>query len=511
MINKSLIIGILAISTLSLSFSKDIQFQLQNKDSIKEALEQLAYTNNGVYWDGANERFVYKDSKLKQNIYFIAEALLRDQETVIASLKESPKQVINIISKNTNTVDIRSRTEPFDLIQGAITEKIMKLQGDLILRHGGSRIFVSTLIHRKLHLLFGSNEDINNVGHSLSSFNLLNDRSNRNILIFCADKKNVFKNENYILGEKISKSLTSFLQIIPMDVDDIKNDTRKINLTCNDITYILNTKIASALQPPKPYNSTIYSNKNPLNVLVTFAIIDKLEKSNFNKLIAFMQYAGYQYDGQEVVESTSIFSKLFQESDLFIPSAHDLNINLFDIGKEYSQKIQFSKNIVTQNALVVPVKITMLFPAHGNLLRLHNSTEFFPKLLIMRSELKTNPLFVIQASCYSYVNINSWIGFYRIALDSLYNKDLQKALKFTNDMPYVIGSNSSFSTKNIMDIKKLFSTYLAATEVIALGGNPNDIYRELDDHDRTNKFFDVFEKWYKLTSNNPEINPFKPI
>ncbi|MDJ0636111.1 MAG: hypothetical protein QNJ34_23215 [Xenococcaceae cyanobacterium MO_188.B29] len=486
-------------------------FSSNKLTDLREAIERIPYKNDLVRWDGANEQFIYQDDALKNDVYLIAETMLTEPAKVVGVLKAMPEKVRNKFTTNTNTIDSWSRTEPFDLLQGAITEYMMKHHGDLILKYGGSRITITKLVHRKLHLLLKAEKDQDPLGDTLRSFSILNDRQNQRILLFCADKSTTYIGHQVNLGHISSSSLTPFFKTLSIEVDQIERNPSKFKLVCDEGIYTLRSRVATALPLPDLYNSDVFGVKHPLNVLVTFSIIDDLNQSHRDRLVNFMRLGGYKYQEQKNVETINAFGSAFRRSDIFIPVAHGLDINSFDIGKEYSQQITFTKKIKIDRSRIVPIQITALFPLEGDLLSVQNGRKFFPGLLTFRRQNNLQSLVIINASCYSYENIYPWIDFYRQSLEFELQDDSSKSLESIRNLPYIIGSKSSFATDSIADIVKNFSYYIASIEVLALGGNPDDIFRELNEHDRSHEYFTVFDSWYRRTGNDPKINPFNPI
>lgn len=486
-------------------------FSANKLTDLRAAIERIPYKNDLVRWDGAREKFIYQDDALKNDVYLIAETMLTEPSKVVGVLNGMPEEVRNKFTTNINTIDSWSRTEPFDLLQGAITEYMIKHHGELILKHGGSRITITKLVHRKIHLLFNPEKDQDPLGDSLRSFSILNDRQNQRILLFCADKSTTSIGHQVNLGHISSSSLTPFFKTLSIEVDQIERNPSKFTIACDQGIYTLQTKLANALPLPNPYNSDVFGVKHPLNVLVTFSIIDDLNQAHRDRLINFMRLGGYKYKEQKNVETINAFGTAFRHSDVFIPVAHGLDINSFDIGKEYSQQIIFTKEIKVDRSRIVPIQITALFPLEGKLLSVQNGRKFLPGLLTFRRQNNLQSLAIINASCYSYENIYPWIDYYRQSLDFERQNDSSKSLESIRNLPYIIGSKSSFPTDSIADIVKNFSYYIASIEVLALGGNTDDIFTELNEHDRSHKYFTVFDSWYRRTGNDPKINPFNPI
>ncbi|MBM4251713.1 MAG: hypothetical protein FJ146_07060 [Deltaproteobacteria bacterium] len=475
-------------------FNYDVYF---TEDDLLNAARRLGGVLNGVSWNGSTERFDYADPKTKLDVLILASKLSTDTLSTINLLERN--NLITPLRVNRHTADPATRAELFDLVQGQLTANVFHR----ILGSEGNRIAVTKAVHRKLYKDLKMTPQLDDRASDYQDIYVTSvpgRESQRQLLTACTNLR-VEGNEGttsvYPSTAYISFGELSLLNLYPQ---------QPLKITCDDDTYTfaIEKLKAEALSLPPEYDIRNYSNNGEINVLLTYAFSNETDAKLLSGIVTYLATKGFfmnpATDIKRGVPTLDAFKAAFNESDIYIPAAHLLDLNTFELGTDKSTVMTFTKKFKHKSGVTLRAKVTGFFPEKnsGQTKRLNRAD--LAQLLAARRTVNPDSLFVLTTSCRATDAISTWTSAYRQSLELDIAAGKLKEVGQAKDLIHAIAPEGSFPTGSPSELLLDFIGPIESLKIIFEGGKPEDVYVYLQKPINPDRFVKFIQRVERLVS-----------
>lgn len=436
--------------------------------SMKKVVEMASEEN--VFYDGERGDHTYYNKELQKHTLLLSLKMNQSQLIEDAFLKNPYFKAFLI---DTNTIDPKTRIEPFDLLAHLSYKLFLTLtqtfNPDVSLPQG-SALKSSFQYALKNHL-----------GFEIEAQYPLSYSLNPKGAIFSCYRPLSYGIDSLFHFDYWTHShLGSFI------------GNTEVTKTCNGKNFQFKTVETQdkKLSHPQPLQ-TQWKDQKTLKITYLATLARDMAKEYLTGLKLILTTMGYKVKSQQVVDTQEYFSEQFSnQTDVLIHAGHSLSPYGFDAGAKQNTLIQFEKKGKNGKKAI----IDFLVPTKGysEYLELSKNQliDYYTKRLINNQK----SLFIFVTSCNSEDNIDIWSIIYRDALKKVFDQYEQRT-----DFPYVIASERSFDTDNPLMILSHIFYSTDTIEMLVNGKNISDIYHML----KTKEYGGFFEEFSK------RINPFK--
>ncbi len=497
-------------SHLSLDLSEFLP--LLPRDSLSTILDRLTqFEIRGATYNGETFHIEYADKEVEKHVEKLAQmvwavgAISRVDPTAIpASLKEK-------LLRNTNTDDPTTRVELFDLLAHQVRDTLShslpsgSIKLDPITLSAVARTVVRTALNAP-----PSSDDL-----PVAIFRDKNDSSLIH-LVCAAGKMRLLGSDR--LEDAYSSSSQQIFSHTSVKID---SEESALVVRCGKNIYQIEVEVkktGGVISKPKTLNFSNAFATNEFNVLSTFAVTDDFSESSFKAFLAYMASKGYRPTSVEPVEDTrKMFGEDFKRSDLYLPTAHSISLNAFQIGSEQSTRVLLERAIPhpQKNGEMMKVKMAIYFPRinGGGSADIRLEQSDLAALLCQRREVRDNPLAVVTMSCSSDESPAGWMYAYQ---KSLHNEkgELNVELSKLNDVPFIIGTERGFDTSSAVALMANMDFAFDAIDAVAGGKTPEEILHVLSIPPEQTKLNVALSKLEGLFHGKTHVNaarPYNPV
>ncbi|MBF0443616.1 MAG: hypothetical protein HQK54_17045, partial [Oligoflexales bacterium] len=464
---------------LTSPFQYDLFF---TENEFVEAAGKLIPPVNGVSWNGAEERFEYTDRQIELSVFIVATKIFASGSEALGILERN--NLTGSLRVNHHTSDPQTRVEPFDLIQGQITAYFYRKK----FNSRGNRITITKAVHRQLYKkLKMTPADDDRAGDYQDLFLTASpDKSEEQLVIAAC---NNLRTVPY-LGNYNENEFLWFVDFVPSKV----YPRQPVKLVCDDAEYNLeiNKLKAEPLPLPSEYDVLKIAKNDEINILITYALSRETDSKLLAGVISYLGSKGYYMnpisDIRRNVDTLSEFKRSFAKSDIFIPAAHLLDVNTFELGTDKSTTLNFTKTFKHKSGKKLKAKVTAYFPQKGSGLAGNLTRTDLANLLSERRRQLPHSLFVLTTSCNASDAIITWTNAYR---DSLYidiEKGSLKKVGDAKDLIHAIAPEGSFPTSAPSELLLDFIGPIEAVAIIMRGDTPMQVYEYLKEEIKPDMF-----------------------
>ena len=492
---------------LSAGFLPDpIRFDLYfSEEDLLNAAWLLNQPITGVSWNGTTERFDFTDNRLRIAVLTVASKLVTGGSNTVELLESQ-----NLLAKfrfNSNTADPSTRVEPFDLIQGQITASIFHRQ----FNGEGNRIAITKAVHRKLYKQLKMTPDLDDRAADYQDIFVTSDKESieqRQILAAC----------NYLsitdnTGEDIPNISPYYIWLSKISLLNYYPH-QPLKMRCDDKDYNIEiVKLnAEPLALPPPFDIRKYAENGEVDVLLTYAFSNETDAKLLAGIASYLATKGYFMnpitDIKRGVATLDEFRKSFAKSDIYIPAAHLLDLNTFELGTDKSTVIKFTKTFRHKSGEKIKAKVTAYFPEKNSGATKRLSRNDLAQLLFERRSTNPLSLFVLTTSCRATDAVNTWTSAYRKSLDLDLAAGKLTKISDATDLLHAIAPEGSFPTSTPSELLLDFIGPLDAMKVIFEGGTPAEVYNRLKTEIKPDSLVKLLRKIEQLLSGkNGALEP----
>lgn len=481
-------------AALANPFKYDVYF---TEEDLMSAATRLNNGLSGVSWNGSTERFDYEDPKTKLDVLILASKLSSDTLATIQALED--KNLLKSLRVNRHTADPATRAELFDLVQGQLTANIFHrfLGGE------GNRISVTKAVHRKMYKDLKMTPELDDRASDYQDIYVtsVSGKEYQHLLLTACSYLRLEGRDGttaaYPDNAYISFVDFSFLEMY---------DKQPLKISCNDDTYSLDIEKLKAEPLPLPpdYDIRNYSNNGEVNVLLTYAFSNETDAKLLTGIVAYLATKGYLMnpatDIKRGVATLDAFKTAFIASDIYIPAAHSLDLNTFELGTDKSTVMTFTKKFKHKSGVTLKAKVTGFFPEKnsGQTKRLNRAE--LAQLLAARRSVNPESLFVLTTSCRANDAINTWTSAYRQSLDLDIAAGKLRDIGHAKDLIHAIAPEGSFPTGSPSELLLDFIGPLESLRIIFEGGKPMDVYDYLRQPINPDQFVKFVQRIERLAS-----------
>jgi hypothetical protein len=417
---------------------------------------------------------------------------------VTIDLLETNK-LLNSLRINRQTADPATRTELFDLVQGQITASIH----NRIFGGEGNRISITKAVHKRLYKQLRMDPSLDDRAAEYQDIFVTSaprSTDNRQILAAC-ENLNITDHS----GTNIVDSQQLFISMAQVSLIDAY-PKQPLKLSCDNENYSMSVEKIRAEPLPRPENYDIqkYVENGEVNVLLTYAFSNETDAKLLAGIISYLGTKGYLLnpvtDIKRGIATFDGFKLAFNKADIYIPAAHLLDLNTFELGTEKSTVMTFTKKFKHKNGTTIKAKVTAFFPEKnsGSMQRLNRSD--LAGLLVSRRLSNPTSLFVLTTSCRAGDAVSTWTSAYRESLEADLAAGKIKYLADAKDMIHAIAPEGSFPTSTPSEMLLDFIGPLDAMKIIFEGGTPNDVFTMLGQEIRPDRFIRFIQKIERLVA-----------
>ena len=468
-----------------------------NDEDLIQAARRLSQPLEGVVWNGEAERFEFQDPEVRLAVLTVASRIAAQGAGAIEVMEKHDPTLIEVLRLNRHSDDPQTRVEPSDLVQGLITENIYR-------RSYGSavnRISLTKAVHRQLYKLLKVTPDLDPRGGTYQDIFVANHTEDPEFLIILGSCQGLtvnshngtglFRSSNFIKHLEISRSKSHTHQLYTIDCDG------------QGYTFEIERLKGEPLSPPLPYDILRYEDRDKIDILVTYALTAETNGKLLSGVIAYLASKGYVMnpltDIRRGIPSKEAFDTAFKSADIYIPAAHALDLDTFELGTSSSTVMTFTKRFRHKSGRMLKARVTALFPekSSGNSLVL--SRNDLAQLLSLRREKNPLSLFVLTTSCGAGETVHSWTSAYRKSLEKDVAQGKLARVGDATDLIHAIAPEGGFATSTPSQLLQDFAGPLHAVRILLEGGSPRDVFEYLKkeiEPDRFVKFVAKIEGFF---------------
>ena len=443
------------------------------------ALESASAFNGGVAYDGQLGRFVYSDSDLEFAVATVAIVAANNPVRFQKVLGDLTSEIRGRYRRNTNTADEQSRTEPFDLLQGAILRQIYARWS-----WSFNKIPLTKAIHKALFTYLNMGPDDDHRAQDIPEVIVDQQPSTpEEINIICASQLASF--EDLLDADSYQGDFITAARLNLWDVYNNSKD-KALSFKCGQKSYPV-TVLQDDGEPlplPPDFDISEMAQRGKVQVLVTYALTEESDQKLLAAAIAYLSSRGWVYHGMESGQKTeAVFERYFTQSDIYVPAAHLIDINHLLVGLETSVLLRFARYYIGPNHQLIPVELVATFPQ-----KLRDSTSNrsvtitrpkLAELLSRRRVHRPDSLFVLTSSCQSASSVFTWTNAYRDSLDLDIKDGKLPSIAAAKDLIHAVGFGGGLPTSTPSDLVYDFLPALMTVDMLATGRSPLQVVNAL--------------------------------
>ncbi len=428
----------------------------------------------------------------------------------IKALLEEQK-LLTPLRINRHTADGSTRVELFDLVQGMITGSIYhKFFGGQ-----GNRISLTKAVHRRMYKVLSMTPELDDRAEEYQDIFITSAKGSeekRQIFAACGSLRLEDK-----FGGLATYTDQRFISLAELSLFE-EFSGQPLRLTCDDQRYELAIEKLKAepLPLPPPYNILSYADSGEVQILLTYAFSNETDAKLLAGIVSYLATKGYYLnpvsDIRRGVNTQEEFKKAFAKSDIYIPAAHLLDLNTFELGTERSTVMTFTKNFRHKSGTTLKAKVTAFFPVKGSGGAKSLNRGDLAQLLSERRLQNPHSLFVLTTSCNASDAISTWTSAYRQSLEFDMAAGRRSGITDAKDLIHAIAPEGSFPTSSPSELLMDFIGPLESVRIVFEGGQPQDVYEYLKQDIKPDRFVKFIQKIESLvTRKKKSLQPIQFI
>ncbi len=512
---------------------------LMKADLIERILKHVVSIQRNAIYDGAAQKHVYQDRVLEQEVYFLSMAALQAPEEMRRALNSLTEDERQEALKDTNTAMGESRVEVMDLIVQAMKEQL-----PLIALAADDDAPIPTAKPVLLSDFFRTAYREVADPSTEPKLIVIKERLGTGFTLLCSEPNLRIINDSAhrmnIGSSSIGSWGISFVQMSPLvnsqsssDLrwgSDLQNESSK----AKEFAAWSGTESAQVLCGNKVFDVKVNAEKlegqlplpvdpllqqalkgNEIKITGAYALPGETDQRVALGAAAFLATQGYRLVTTEKIEDfkPTLINDL-KDTQMFIPSSHAMNLNIFVVGTQKARRMKFEKSIPHPQRPEEELKIN--FDVY---LPDMNASQENPVVMLSSEELEEifcarrtpDGLFVMNISCDSEETIDSWMMAYRNTFVDSDTKTFKRNPQEAIDVPTILAASRGFDTNNPATILGHLQYPVDVIERVVRGQSTTKIIDSLNQERQTSSLIKIAQailnKTNKVEATTRSFNP----